>query len=308
MLRTALLWASQNKTLAQRLPNYRFAQVAVKRFMPGETVADALRATAQLREQRISTVISRLGENITELADARDVTAHYIDVLQAIEGGGLETTISLKPTQLGLDISEQACAENLTQIVAEAHKTGRVIWVDMEYSAYVDRTIALFESVRQSYANVGICVQAYLHRTPADVDRLLKSTTAIRLVKGAYREGANVAIQSKREVDDAFMRLANRLLEEAATGREVGAPPAFGTHDLRIINRITSIAKDRGIPNDAFEVQMLYGIQTDAQKRLAAEGYKMRCLISYGPAWFPWYMRRLAERPANVWFLIKNLV
>lgn len=306
MLRTALLWASQNKTLARRLPNYRFARKAVKRFMPGEAVGDALRASAELGQQRIATVISRLGENITDISEARDVTAHYIDVLRVIDRG-LDTSISLKPTQLGLDISESACRENLEKIVAEAHSAGRVIWVDMEYSHYVERTITLFEAVRQSYANVGICLQAYLHRTPDDLERLLKSTTAIRLVKGAYREGADVALQAKAQVDDAFMRLANRMLEEAATGREVGAPPAFGTHDLEIVNRITEIASDRAIPKDAFEVQMLYGIQTEAQKRLAANNYKVRCLVSYGPAWFAWYMRRLAERPANVWFLVKNL-
>ena len=307
MLRTALLWASQNKALAKRLPNYRFARKAVRRFMPGEAVEDALRATAELNREGISTVLGRLGENITDLADATDVRNHYLDVLHTMDAGGLDTTLTVKPTQMGLDISESECTANTLEVVRQASTSGRVVWIDMEYSRYVEPTIRLFENLRQSHANVGICLQAYLHRTPSDLDKLLKISTAIRLVKGAYREAPEVAIQSRKDVDHAYMQLATRLLEESATGREVGAPPAFATHDIRILNRITTIARDRNIPSDAFEVQMLYGIQREEQLRLARNGYKARVLISYGTAWFPWYMRRLAERPANVWFLVKNL-
>jgi proline dehydrogenase len=307
MVRSILLWASQNRALAQRLPHWPFARKAVRRFMPGEEVEDALRASEELRQEGIATVIGRLGENITSPAEADDVTHHYLDVLQTIGGLALDTTITVKPTQLGLDIDFEMCVRNLQRIVAQAAALGKVVWIDMEYSTYADRTLALFTRAREQHTNVAICLQAYLHRTPADLEMLLRSTTAIRLVKGAYRESADVAIQKKSDVDAAYMRLANRLIEEAATGREVGSPPAIATHDLQIIGRIAAILRDRDIPNDAFEFQMLYGIQRDYQARLAKQGYKVRTLVSYGTAWFPWYMRRLAERPANVLFLLRNL-
>jgi proline dehydrogenase len=307
MLRSVLLWASQNRALARRLPNYPFARKAVTRFMPGEQVEDALRASEQLREQGIPTVITRLGENITDAKDAEDVTRHYLDVLQTIQGARMETQISVKLTQLGLDIDRDQCVRNVQRIVQQAATFSSVVWIDMEYSTYVDRTIAVYQQVRERHANVGICLQAYLHRTPKDLEQLLRVTTAIRLVKGAYREAPEVAIQSKKEVDAAYLTLAARLLEEVATGREVGSPPAIATHDLEILRRITETARGHGIANDAFEIQMLYGIQRNQQVRLAQQGYKVRVLISYGSAWFAWYMRRLAERPANVLFLLKNL-
>jgi proline dehydrogenase len=307
MMRSVLLWASQNRALARRLPNYPFARRAVTRFMPGEQVEDALRASEQLRQQGIATVITRLGENVTDARDAEDVLSHYIDVLQTIQGARLDTQISVKLTQLGLDIDLEQCARNLERIVQQAATFSSVVWIDMEYSPYVDRTIALFQRVRENHSNVGLCLQAYLHRTPKDLEQLLRLTTAIRLVKGAYREGSDVAIQNKKEVDAAYLTLAARLLEEVATGREVGSPPAIATHDPAILRRITETARGHGIANDAFEIQMLYGIQRNEQVRLAQQGYKVRCLISYGSAWFAWYMRRLAERPANVLFLLKNL-
>ncbi len=307
MLRAVLLWASQNRTLAQRLPNFRFARRAVTRFMPGEQVEDALRAADELKESRITTVITRLGENITQLSDATDVANHYDDVYQNIAALRLETQISVKLTQLGLDVDVARCHENIVRLAERAGKSNNFLWIDMEYSSYVDRTIEAFTYVRNQHSNVGLCVQAYLHRTPQDLERLLRQTTAIRLVKGAYREAQDVAIQAKKDVDAAYMRLATRLLEEAATGREVGSPPAFATHDIPMLRRITGVARDLGIANDAFEIQMLYGIQREEQLRLAKEGYRVRVLISYGSAWFAWYMRRLAERPANVLFLLRNL-
>lgn len=308
MLRTALLWASTNPTIANRLPRYSFARRAVQRFMPGENVDDALRACELLRISGIPTVITRLGENVTTNSEAEDVTTHYLDVQRTIAGAGLGTHISIKPTQLGLDFNEEQCRNNLKRLVRHAKELNNVVWIDMESSVYVDRTIDLFMRVREDYANVGICLQAYLHRTPADLEKLLAVTTAIRLVKGAYREPASAAIQSKTAVDAAYIQMASRLLEEVASGREVGSPPGIATHDLPIIRRIAAITEGLGIPRDSCELQMLYGIQRDAQTALAREGHRVRVLISYGSAWFPWYMRRLAERPANVWFLVKNLV
>jgi proline dehydrogenase len=308
MLRTTLLWASQNRVLASRLPHFRFARKAVTRFMPGEKVEDALQAGDALRKQGLLNVLTRLGENVSDASEAQDVSRHYIDVLQAREGNGVPMHISVKPTQLGLDIDEKLCATKLQEIAAEAERTGGFVWIDMEYSPYVDRTIKLFQRVRERYTCIGICLQAYLHRTPKDIETILKSTTAIRLVKGAYREPAEVAITSKKDVDAAYLRLAQRLLEEVATGREVGSPPGIATHDLGILHQLTVKAKELKLPNDAFEIQMLYGIQREVQTRFAGDGYRVRVLISYGSAWFAWYMRRLAERPANVLFLLKNLM
>jgi proline dehydrogenase len=275
--------------------------------LPGEQVEDALRAAEELREARISAVITRLGENITQLSDAADVTTHYEDVLQTIATLRLETQISVKLTQLGLDVDPARCNEHLARLAECARRSNNFVWIDMEYSSDIDRTMEAFAYARTQNSNVGLCVQAYLHRTPKDLEHLLRSTTAIRLVKGAYRESPEVAIQAKKDVDSAYMRLATRLLEEVATGREVGSAPAFATHDIPMLRRITGIARDLGIANDAFEIQMLYGIQRAEQLRLAQEGYRVRILISYGSAWFAWYMRRLAERPANVLFLLKNL-
>src|SRR5262245_59790772 len=304
MLRTTLLWASQNRVLASKLPHFRFARKAVTRFMPGEKVEDALQAGDALRTHGLLNVLTRLGENISDATEAQDVSRHYIDVLQARAGNGVPMHISVRPTQLGLDIDEKMCASKLGDIAAEAERTGGFVWIDMEYSPYVDRTIELFQRVRERHTCIGICLQAYLHRTPKDLETILKSTTAIRLVKGAYREPPAVAITSKKDVDAAYMRLAQRLLEEVATGREVGSPPGIATHDLGILGQLTAKAKQLKLPNDAFEIQMLYGIQRDVQTRFASDGYRVRVLISYGSAWFAWYMRRLAERPANVLFLL----
>lgn len=308
MLRSALLWASTNPAIANRLPRYAFARRAVQRFMPGEHVDDALHACELLRVTEIPTVITRLGENVTTNAEAEDVTTHYLDVQRTIAGAGLNTHISVKPTQLGLDFNEEQCRINLSRLVQHARDLNNVVWIDMESSPYVDRTIDLFMRVREENPNLGICLQAYLHRTPEDLEKLLRVTTAIRLVKGAYREPPTVALPNKAAVDAAYVQLASRLLEEVASGREVGSPPALATHDLNITRRIATIAHGLGIPRDSCELQMLYGIQREAQARLALEGYRVRVLISYGSAWFPWYMRRLAERPANVWFLVKNIM
>jgi proline dehydrogenase len=254
---------------------------------------------------RISTVITRLGENITQLTDADDVTTHYEDVLQTIAALRLETQISVKLTQLGLDVDPLRCHANLVRLAERAQQSNNFVWIDMEYSSYVERTIAAFTQARSQRANVGLCVQAYLHRTPDDLEKLLRATTAIRLVKGAYREAPEVAIQSKKEVDAAYMRLATDSSKKLPpVGSRV---PRFATHDLPMLRRITGLARDLGIANDAFEIQMLYGFNARSScgwrgglPRPRADQLRLR-LVS-------WYMRRLAERPANVMFLLRNLV
>ena len=289
---------------------YRFVRRAVTRFMPGETLQEALVPAQQLGEDGLATVFTLLGENITDPAAAREVADHYVEVLGRVEELRLDGHISVKPTQLGVDLDAELCHENLVRLVERAAGSGSTVWIDMESSAYTDVTLELYRRLRAAYANVGVCLQAYLRRTPADLDSLLPMGPAIRLVKGAYMEPTEIAYPSRDDVDRSYLALAERLLDAlprssttAANGTRVG----FGTHDRKLIERINAAAATHGISRDAFEWQMLYGIQRQEQRRLAREGYKVRVLISYGSAWYPWYVRRLAERPANLLFVAKNI-
>ncbi|MFQ5927958.1 MAG: proline dehydrogenase family protein, partial [Terriglobia bacterium] len=194
---------------------------------------------------------------------------------------------------------------NLAGIVERAAELGNFVWIDMEASDYTDSTLRLFRGIRENHANVGVCLQAYLRRTTRDLEELLPLGPAIRVVKGAYKESPSLAFRGRKEVDENYLRLARTLFEEASNGN--GTPPALGTHDLRLIGRLEEVAAGAGLKKEALNIQMLYGIQRAAQLRLAAQGYPMRVLISYGDAWFPWYMRRLAERPANILFVLRNL-
>jgi proline dehydrogenase len=306
-MRTALLKAAESQWLARNLPRYSFSRRAVRRFMPGEELHDALNECQQLAGRGIASVITRLGENISSLAEAHAVRDHYTEALSDIARRAAPTHLSVKLTQLGLDISVREAADHTSAITAASARMGAPVWIDMESSKYVDTTLEVFRRTRAQHENVGLCVQAYLHRTAHDVADLLTTTTALRLVKGAYREPPEAALQSKKEVDANYLALAIRMLE-AAKDRTVGYMPAFATHDARLIREINARATQMGVPRDRYEFQMLYGIQTTTQQRLASEGFRLRVLISYGSAWFAWYMRRLAERPANVWFVAKSVI
>lgn len=303
IMRNLLLWGSRNAWLQKTLPRYRFVRRAVRRFMPGEEIEDALRAAEQSREEGLATVLTKLGENITLEEEARAVAAHYREVLEKVNARRLDCHVSVKLTQLGLDIDPELCFGNLTSIVEHARQLGNFVWVDIESSPYVDSTIALYKRVRAQYENVGLCLQAYLYRTERDLADLLAIPAAIRLVKGAYAEPKEIAFQRKREVDENYLRLATHLLK-SRNGRQ---PSGIATHDRAIIRKVQEMMASLHLPKRAVEFQLLYGIQRDEQLRLAREGYKTRVLISYGSFWFPWYMRRLAERPANVWFVLKHL-
>ncbi len=272
--------------------------------MPGESADDALAAAERLATRGLGTILTQLGENLTSLGDAAQVRDHYIALLDRIAGRGVPALPSVKPTQLGLDLSPEACFEHTRAIVERAEAAGSFVWVDMEDSSYVDRTLDLFRKLRERHERVGLCLQAYLRRTPADLESLMPLKPAIRLVKGAYAEAPHVAFPAKRDVDLAYYDLARRLLDAAATG---GAFPVFGTHDMPLVARLADHATRAGVRADAWEIHMLYGIRTGDQESLAARGRVVRTLISYGRSWFPWYMRRLAERPANVWFVVKSL-
>ncbi len=303
--RSALLALSRNAWLADRVMRRPFARRAVRRFMPGEELDDALDAAAVLARDRIGTILTQLGENVTTLAEAEKVRDHYLDAFDRIRQAGLPSVVSVKPTQLGLDLSQEACAAHLEALAARAETAGSTLWIDMEDSSYVDRTLALFRGVRARHERVGLALQAYLRRTPDDLAALLPLRPIIRLVKGAYAEPATVAFPRKTDVDEAFARLGFELLDAASRG---DARPIFGTHDLGLVGRLTARAARLGVDDGKYEIHMLYGIRTADQRRLAAEGRTVGTLISYGRAWFPWYMRRLAERPANVWFVAKSMV
>ena len=303
--REALLYVSRSRRLAALLRRRRFVGRAVRRFMPGEELGDALEAARRFAGARIGTVLTQLGENVTSFAEAEQVRLHYLDVLRDIRQVGLPTEISVKPTQLGLDVDPGACERALHSLVARAAESGSTVWIDMEDTRYTDATLDLFRKVRASRANVGVCLQAYLRRTPADLAALLPLQPAIRLVKGAYAEPPHAAFPRKRDVDAAYFSLAADLLERAALG---AARPVFGTHDMALVARIRAKAAEVGAARGACEFHLLYGIREQDQRVLAAEGETVRVLISYGSAWFAWYMRRLAERPANVWFVVKNLL
>ncbi len=303
--RQALLWASRQSWLDAQFRKRSFAKRATSRFIPGESLNVALEAASIFNEAGLTSLVTQLGENVTTTLGAEQVAEHYVGVLDRIEQQSLPCQISLKPTQLGMDLSKDLCAENLSTLLQRAMETGSFVWVDMESSAYVDRTLDMFERARDVYENVGLCVQSYLHRSGDDVERLIGCRAAIRLVKGAYSEPADVAMPSKKDVDSSFLILARRILDAASTGD--GGLPVFGTHDMHLLRTIFKDAADRGLEAGAYEIQMLYGIAREQQRELAGVGHEMRVLISYGSAWFPWYMRRLAERPANVWFVLKSV-
>ena len=302
VLRNVLLAASENRWLRERAVKFPFVRRAVSRFMPGETFEDALAASRALG---VGTVLTRLGENLRNAAEAADVARHYREVLDRVRQGSLDVEISVKLTQLGLDFSREECEGHLHALAEHARELGNWVWVDMESTAYTEVTLDVFRRLRAAFPNTGLCVQSYLYRTAGDVETLIALGAGIRLVKGAYKEPPDKAFPRKEDVDENYFRLAERLLSPEA--REKGVRAIFGTHDPALIRRIEALGRSLGLVPGALEFQMLYGIGRSEQLRLAAAGYRFRVLISYGEAWFPWYMRRLAERPANVLFVLKSL-
>lgn len=303
MLRNALLWASTNPTLAQRLPRYGFVKRATKRFMPGETLADALAQAELLAQDGITALTTQLGENLSSLGEADQVVEHYLGVLAAISDRELEAEISVKPTQVGLDFGVGEAASRIERL---CDATSSLVWIDMEGSVYVDPTLELFRTLKEKGHRVGLCLQSYLHRTEADLSSLLPLDPDIRLVKGAYNEPPSVAFPKKSDVDRSFVKLTQTLLRARLGGGQ--GRPVMATHDPSMIGETNRIAYELGLDKSHYEFAMLFGIQREEQKRLTRTGHRVRVLISYGTAWFPWYMRRLAERPANLWFVAKQIV
>ncbi|OLC84370.1 MAG: hypothetical protein AUH66_00985 [Acidobacteria bacterium 13_1_40CM_4_57_6] len=304
MMRSLLLAASQNRWLRDHATHYSFVRGTVSRFMPGETLDDAIDAAEALRRKKIGSVFTHLGENIKDRAEAQQVAEHYLEVLKRIREKGLQAEISVKLTQLGLDLSLDLCFEHLNAIIERAEKDS-IVWVDMEASNYVDATLELYRRALTAHPNVGICLQAYLHRTKDDLAKLLPLRPSIRLVKGAYNEPPEIAFPRKQDVDENYFELGKQMLEAKKENCCVRA--AFGTHDVALIRRLADFASGEGLAKKDFEVQMLYGIQRAEQERLASDGCTSIVLVAYGSYWYPWFVRRLAERPANLWFMLRNV-
>jgi proline dehydrogenase len=303
--RTALLKISDNQWLRANGTKLPFVRRAVSKFMPGESFDDMLAAAKATAAEGIGAVFTRLGENVKVQSEADAVARHYLEVIDRIRALGLSCEPSIKLTQLGLDIDRELAFGHLRALAAKTGAAGSYLWIDMEQSSYVDVTLDLTRRLKQEYPAVGICLQAYLFRTRQDLEDVTARGIGVRLVKGAYNEPAAVAFPKKSDVDANYLALAQAML--SAAPRAAGSRAVFGTHDLDVIASIRSHAHSIGLKPTAYEFHMLYGIQKAAQLRLARDGAAVRVLIAYGEYWFPWYMRRLAERPANVWFVAKSL-
>ena len=273
-----------------------------RRFIAGESVEEAIQAARAIQAQGLLLTLDYLGESVSTLDEADAATREYLRILDVIVASNVERNISLKLTQLGLDVDRATCVDNLRRILEPAQRHGFFVRIDMENSPYTAVTLDIFETLwQQQYRNVGVVLQSYLHRSEADAARITALGGRIRVVKGAYKEPKSVAWQPKAEVDAAFIRLMRFLLDH-------GTYPAIATHDPAIIDATVAYARERGTAPDRFEFQMLYGVRRDLQRSLVAAGYRMRVYVPFGREWFPYFMRRLGERPANVAFVLKSLV
>jgi proline dehydrogenase len=305
LLRDLFLALSQSRTLQQAAVRLGPTRSMVRRFVAGEKLEDAIAAVQALNGQGLLATLDHLGENVTSETEARDAAREVLDLLAAIDASGVRSGVSIKLTQLGLDLSPALAAENVELIVACAAEAGRFVRIDMESHEYVQPTLDLFEELWGRYRNVGVVIQSYLYRSAGDVAHLVELGASVRLVKGAYDEPPEVAYPDKADTDASYVRLMEQLFSEGA--RANGVFPAIATHDTVLIDWAKEHARRQAIPPERFEFQMLYGIRAGLQRQLAAEGYRVRAYVPYGEQWYPYFMRRLAERPANLLFLLRNL-
>jgi proline dehydrogenase len=303
MLRQAFLYLSNQQKIFRFVRNNRFAKRLAQRFVAGETLEEAIRAIEPLNKRGITASLDLLGESVHTEREAQAATREILTMLDRINESRAQANVSLKLTQMGLDLSEELCVGLMHDIVGRARDLGSFIRIDMEDSAYTERTLRLFEDrLHPSYGDhVGIVLQSYLYRTLADVERAIAIRARVRLCKGAYKEPATVAYPEKADVDANYVRCMHKLLTE-------GNYPALATHDDRIIKEATRYVRANGIAADRFEFQMLYGVRRDLQDRLVREGWRVRVYVPFGTQWYPYLMRRLAERPSNIAFITGNVV
>ncbi len=307
VVRRFLLAMSRDPRMQERIVAFPPSRRVARRFVAGETLDDALAVIRTLNKQGMKATLDHLGENVVTVEDARIAANAYLEALEAIDQEGLQSGVSVKLTHLGLDLGDEVAYENVRRIVEKAAQVGRFVRIDMESSGYVDRTLALYRRLRQEFDNVGTVVQAYLYRTPGDVSHLIEEGIAdLRLVKGAYDEPSDIAIQGRQRIREAFFALLRQMWTPEARAR--GSVVAIASHDEAVIRYACTLASRVGVGKDEFEFQFLYGIRRDRAEQLVAEGYRMRLYVPYGSQWYPYFMRRLAERPANLFFFLRALV
>ncbi|HEY2846026.1 MAG TPA: proline dehydrogenase family protein [Bryobacteraceae bacterium] len=301
MIRGLFLYLSRQPWLRKWMESWPPARKVTRRFVAGDTLDQALAVCEQLQRDGIFSTLDHLGENVASIAEASASCDAYVSALEQIASRKLPSTIAIKLTQFGLDLSPEACIDNVRRLEAQAKIANSRVEIDMESSAYTERTLALAIQAGAECGCVRVCVQAYLHRSAADVERLNAAGVPARLVKGAYKEPPGAAFPAKQDVDRNYTTLMKALLDR-------GVYPAIATHDERIIKEAMDYVRGRSLRQDSFEFQMLYGIRRDLQQMLIREGYRLRLYVPYGTEWYPYFMRRLAERPANLWFVLRNLL
>ena len=304
MLRNLIFWLSTKKWVTDTIARQGMRRGFARRFVAGETLAEAIVPSTELCRAGRRVSLNQLGENVATPEEARQGRDSYVATLEALERAGLDGNISIKLTQLGLDLDRTLCLSLAQEIAARAQALGRTIEIDMEGSAYTEATIEIFEAIHRQHGNAGLALQAYLRRSQSDLERLAPLSPKVRLVKGAYREPAAIAFQKKGEVDANYRRLLDRLLRQGGDGRFFAA---VGTHDPALIQYALGKIKEYGVPRERYEFQMLLGIRRDLQHQLFSEGHPLRVYVPWGTAWCPYFMRRLAERPANLWFVLRSL-
>lgn len=305
MLRRILLYLSTAKWARALVTHLWFARRMARRFVAGETLEEAVAATRTLNQKGMMVSLDLLGENVHTESDAVRATDGYVGTLAAIQTHKLDANVSVKLTALGLDISDDLVLNNMRRLLNKAKEIGTSITIDMEGSAYTERTINIFQKLHQEFDNVCTVIQSYLFRSEGDMQHLASQGAVIRLCKGAYKEPATIAFPKKEEVDANYIKLMRQFM--AADNRARGAYLQIATHDQKMIDAALQTVKADNIPADQFEFQMLYGIRAATQQALVQQGYRIRIYVPYGTQWYPYFMRRLAERPANLWFMLKNL-
>lgn len=306
MLRPLLLYLARTPRLGRAMDRLPFTRRLVRRFVAGTTAEAAFAVIGRFEDAGLLSALTYLGENVRTDVEARRAAEAYLDLLDEIKRRNLGCAPSLKLTHLGLDLSVGLCRENLDRVLERARLGGQLLWIDMESSTYTDRTLALYEEFRPRYPSAACVIQAYLRRSEDDLRRLIRLGAAVRLCKGAYREPPRLAFATKREVDQNYERLMDLLLSPDALA--AGAYPAFATHDERLISRAAHRARELHIPAEKFEIQMLYGVRHDLHASIRAQGLRLRVLVPFGEEWYGYFVRRLAERPANLVFLLRNLL
>jgi proline dehydrogenase len=314
MLRTPLLYLSNSHWARTMVSRLGFARRTASRFVAGETAGDAIAAIQALNAQSINATLDHLGESVNTEAEAQHAADSYVTVLEEIQKNRVCSNVSIKLTQFGLDLGDDLCTRNVRRVVEAARRLDNFVRIDMEGSAHTDRTLAVFRKLHQEFENVGVVVQAYLYRTESDLQALIASGARVRLCKGAYQEPPDKAFPAKADVDANYFRLAKMLLDAARQGPQAGSGgrfppmPALATHDEKLVGRLEGYIDRIGLADKYYEFQMLFGIRRDLQQRLAGKNRPVRVYVPYGTEWYPYFMRRLAERPANLWFFLSNLV